>query len=675
MILEVALLSSGAIYIADRVDRWWRGRSEQPPPEPPAPTPQAADEPRGEGQLVVTSAALVLAGAAHLAFPPLLPFAAAFVFVGLGDYAVAAKQEWREEARVGSAFLEFLTYGAALLGGYVGTSALMLLASEVSATVARQAERRAHNELSTALSGHPSTAWVLHDEAELELPVTAVAIGDVVLIDAGAVIPFDGVIVRGRARIDERSLTGESWPADKSIGDPVLATCAVLSGFIHVRVERSVEQSVAARTLDVLAQTRGYRAAVRARGQRVADAGALPTMALSGVTLPLLGPVPALAILFAAFGESMRYSGPLTALTYLRGAAALGADVKDGRALEALAEVDLVVFDKTGTLTEGSFDVSQVACFGELGADALLALAAAAETGQEHPIAAAITEACHRRGIDVTAPFEGEVELGLGVRGKSRERRVTLGSAALLALDGVLLPATAATWLNEQADPVGSHVYVSVDGECVGIIELTPRLRASAPALVQRLRALGVRVELLSGDRSSATAALARHLDVDGFQAEVRPSDKAARITALRAEGRRVCFVGDGINDGPALIAADVGISLLGATQVAIDAAGVVVDRDLAALAPLFELARAFDRDLKIAAGLSLLPGVVTVAGVYTLGFGVGATAIVCNASLALALTNAMRPALRRMAAQPETPALTASTFDARARGQREHRG
>jgi len=650
MILEIALLSSGAIYVADRVDRWWRGRSESSVPEaPPPPVHEAADEPRGDGQLMVSSAALVLAGVAHLGLPPLLPFAAAFVFVGLGDRATVARREWRDEGRIGSAFLEVLTYGAALFAGYVATSALILVAGEASATIARRAEGRARSELSVALGGQPSTVWVLHDhdETELEIRLSAAEPGDIVIVDAGETIPLDGVIIRGSARIDERSLTGESWPADKSVGDPVLATSAVLGGSIHVQVTRTVDQSVAARTLDVLAQTRGYRAAVRARSQRIADAGALPTLALSGATLPLLGPEAALAILFAAFGDNMRNSGPLTALTYLRGAAALGAEVKDGRGLEALAEVDLVVFDKTGTLTESAFDISQVACFGELEADALLALAAAAEAGQEHPIAAALVEACHLRGINATVPFAVDlevVEAGFGVRGWSRDRRVTLGSAALLALDDVQLPALAAIWLAEQAKLEGSHVYVSIDGALAGIIELTPRVRACAPALVHQLQALGLHVEILSGDRAAATAALAQQLGVDGFQAEVLPRDKAARIAALQAEGRRVCFVGDGINDGPALMAADVGISLHGATRVATDAAAVIVDNDLAAIAPLFELARAFDRDLKIAAGLSILPGLLTATGVYALGFGLGATTIIYNATLAVALSNAMRP-------------------------------
>jgi len=670
MIFEAALFTGGLIYVADRFDRWRRSRRRERAEDGASEAKDRRIDPFGlrrkhemqgqidgggrsraaadlrlDGQLALAGGALVLAAAGTLAWAPLLLASLPLFAVAIGDLYVAAWRRWRSERRLGLTLVDALTYTAALALGQILAAALMLLVNNASARLARLAEDRARVQLAHLQDRLPQRVWVVRGEVEVEVPLADVSEGDILAVEAGDIVPVDGFVSDGAARVDERLLTGESWPNDKAVGDRVFACTNVIEGRIRVRVERSGESTLTARLVQVMIQTDDYRALVRARGEYVAEIGVMPTLLASVVTLPLLGLEAALAVLFASFGQGMRHTGPIAALTYLRAAAANGILVKDGRALESLATVDTVVFDKTGTLTEDSFELGQVFVGAATDEATLLGLVAAAETRQEHPFAAALVEAAKARGVVVPALEDVSVEVGMGLRARINGLAVTIGSARLMSVERIARPEHLEARLAAESTHGASQIHVAVDGVLAGVFELLPRLRPEAQAVVDALHARGLRVEIVSGDREDATRAAAEALGVGAYRAGVLPSGKAAVIEALRSQGRRVCFVGDGINDALALRAADVPVSLASGSSIAAEAAAIVLmDGGLQGFVPLLDLARGLDRDQKIGTALSIAPGVATLAGVYLAGFGLVHAVVLHNVALGLALIHAMTP-------------------------------
>ncbi len=457
MILGTALLASGVIYAVDRLDRWWRARPVER--DEPAPAPAPDKDRHSDGPLMLSGVALTAAGVGRLVWSPLVLLSTPLMVVSIGQFSAVAWRDWRAHGRVGVALVEVVTYSVALVSGYFVSTALMIFVSRVSAKLARLTEDHAQFDLMEALGGQPQWVWVTRGEVEVEVALADLVPGDLLMLGASEVVPVDGRVVQGQARLDERALTGESWPIDKMVGDPVFATTRVVTGRVLVRVEHGSTETLAAHTLEVMAQTTDYRSKVRARAQEFADAGARTTLLLSGVFWPLVGAEPALALLFASFGDSVRHTGPIAALNYLRRAAAQGTLIKDGRALELLASIDVVVFDKTGTLTEASFELGQIHCFAGLDELTVLALAAAAEAQQEHPIARTITEAARLRGLAASTRLADIlVEAGAGLRARRSDHDVVLGSLRLMVAEGIRMPAEAKTWLERQASHGASHV-------------------------------------------------------------------------------------------------------------------------------------------------------------------------------------------------------------------------
>jgi Cu2+-exporting ATPase len=345
----------------------------------------------------------------------------------------------------------------------------------------------------------------------------------------------------------------------------------------------------------------------------------------------------------AGFGASLRYAGPLSVLNHLHIASEMGVLIKDGRALERLVDIDTVVFDKTGTLTHDRPVLSAITLFGDSQEDEVLSLAAAAEQHQDHPIARAIRAAAAARRLIVPPLEEAAVYPGRGLSVRACGRRITLGSRRLLEAEGITgIPAE----LSHAQE--GSTVLVAIDGALAAILELTAAVRHEAMALVNDLHARGLKVVIISGDAVEPTRQLAVRLGIATFHAEILPEGKSTLIAQLRAEGRKVCFVGDGINDALALRAADVSISLRGAATVATDAASIVMmNSSLANLIGLLDLAGEFDRNMKTNTALTLVPGAILLFGVYFLGFGLIASNIFYNGSVVLGILNSMRPALK----------------------------
>ncbi|MFN9645243.1 MAG: heavy metal translocating P-type ATPase [Cyanobacteriota bacterium] len=503
------------------------------------------------------------------------------------------------------------------------------------------------HSLTHLLGEQPSRVWVVVDGEERLIAFAELQLGDILVLTAGQSVPVDGVVMAGAAMVDQHRLTGESQPVEKAAGDPVLAATLVLGGKIQVRVEKTGAETTAARIGEVLNQTVEGQEVHLADQLRGIENERLPMIGSGMLGWLLGGPQTALAMLGCNFMISLP---PLRLLTLLNGlgtGAERGVLIKEGRALERLAHVDTVVFDKTGTLTLEQQHVVAVHALAPFGEAELLTLAAAAEQRQSHPIAQAILAAASERQLALPDLDDAEVELGLGLRAQIEGQAVRIGSERFLDQNDLELPANLAK-LQASAHARGhGMVFVAVTAAIAGAIELAAVSRPEALDTVAWLRLRGLSLYILSGDQEAPTASLAKELGMDGWFANTLPEQKANRIQALQEQGKRVCFIGDGINDAIALRTAEVSISLRGATTVATDAAQVVLMKDdLNQLKLLWELAWGFEESLGANGRWARQLGLLASAGVLLLPFGYGVTELLWGVQILVGVRIARRSLL-----------------------------
>ena len=450
----------------------------------------------------------------------------------------------------------------------------------------------------------------------------------------------------------------------------MFAATLVCSGRVYVRVEKAGRTTVSGQIGAILDRTAGYRLALQAKGNQIANRFAVPTLALSGLALVTRGPQSGLAILNSAFGISLRVSAPITMLNLLNIAADQGILLKDGRSLALLSAVDTVLFDKTGTLTLAQPTVAAIHLLGAFDQVELLTFAAAAEHRQTHPIAVAIIAEARRRGIVLPDPELGRYEVGYGIEVALGKRTIQVGSDRFMELTGIALGAPLHSLQAECHERGHSLILVAVDGQMAGAIELEPTLRPEAAAMISALHRRGLSTAIISGDQEEPTRQLASKLGIGRYFANVLPAGKARLVAELKEDGHSVCFVGDGINDAIALQKADVSVSLQGATTVATDAAQVILmQKSIQQLPYLFELGDQLERSLQAAYAADLVPGAINVVGVFLLGWGFYPAIGLSITSMAAGLGIAMRPLythrhmLARAAAAPrDADALPQST-------------
>jgi Cu2+-exporting ATPase len=487
--------------------------------------------------------------------------------------------------------------------------------------------------------------WVYKDGVEIEVPFTSVQAGDLVIVDAGHMIPVDGVIAEGMASIDQRALTGEAQPAEKTVGDVVFAATIVLAGKIFIRVEKTGAETAAAQIGQILNSTSNFTSSVQLRGQAISDRSALPTLLLSGLALPLAGPNASLAVLFSGLGYTMKILGPLSVLNFLQVTSHHGILIKDGRALEQLSKVDTIVFDKTGTLTLDQPHVGAIYTCYNYTPDLLLTLAAAAEHRQSHPVARAILHAAQEKALMLPAIHDAAYEVGYGIQVTWNEDVIRVGSHRYMTMSAISIPAEFEI-LREKAHVQGySLVYVAVNDRLAGALELHPTVRPEAKRIVAGLRAAGLDLYIISGDQTGPTRALAEQLGIEHFFAETLPEHKADHIARLQEQGRFVCFIGDGINDSIALKKAQVSISLRGASTIATDTAQIILmDQTLNQLETLFTLSQKFESNMRWNFMSSTVPGTVIIGGALVGVVNFGASITLFYLGLGAGLVNAMLP-------------------------------
>jgi len=558
-----------------------------------------------------------------------------------------------EEKRLRGPVVDLVAIVASLSAHYYTLTAVSCALMCAAEKLVYRTQDRSHRDMVGVFQQQQQQVWLLRDTLEVEVPLADLQPGDIIVIHAGGVIPVDGVITQGGATIDQHMLTGEAQPVEKGVGDPVLAATLLLTGHIQVCVEKAGNATIMAQIGAVMGEIEDYRERQELRCDKTADRLVLPTLTAGFLTLVRLGRMSAVTVVGANFTETLRIAYPLGALSYLNLAAQRGILVKDGRALEMLSQVDTVVFDKTGTLTLEQPHVAVLHPCPGTSEKQLLTYAAAAEFRQTHPIARAILEAASQRQLRVPPIEEAAYAVGYGIKVRVANYElngsplIRVGSARYMVQEGITL-SDAIQALQVRCDAQGhSLVYVAVDEQLAGTLELHATIRPEVQALVQQLRQRSLKLYIISGDRAQPTQQLAESLDMDGYFAEVLPADKAKYVEKLQDEGRKVCFIGDGINDAIALKQADVSISLRGATTVATDIAQIILmDQSLGQLDHLFDLAHQLNANLKRSFAAMIIPSCINLGGALFFRFGIRSAIVLFNASLLAGVANGLAPML-----------------------------
>jgi Cu2+-exporting ATPase len=435
----------------------------------------------------------------------------------------------------------------------------------------------------------PDTAELVDGEASREVPVSQLAVGSVVRVRPGAKVPADGVVVQGRSSVDEAMITGESKAVGKTVGDQVIAGTINSDGALLVRVTKVGEQTALAGIMRLVAEAQ----ASKSRAQLLADkaAGWLFYVALVAGFLTLVAWhfiaqtdtnftfERVVTVFVIACPHALGLAVPLVTSISTSLAARNGLLVRDRAALERAKDIDVVLFDKTGTLTKGEQGVVDVWPETGQGAETVLSLAAGVEAESEHIIAQAIVRTARERQVEPAAVSEFKALAGRGVEAVVEGRTTYVGGPQLLAAQRLILSPALQARAAQAGNEGKTVVYVVREGTVVGALTLADVIRPESHEAVARLRALGVRVAMLTGDSQAVAQYVARELGIDEYFPEVLPEHKADKVKALQRDGSTVAMVGDGVNDAPALTQADLGIAIGAGTDVAIESAGIILAR------------------------------------------------------------------------------------------------
>ena len=499
------------------------------------------------------------------------------------------------------------------------------------------------------------------DGGDEDVPLEAVAAGDRLRVRPGEKIPADGVVLEGRSAVDESMLTGESMPVTKQKGDTVIGATLNGSGGFIMRAERLGSDSLLARIVQMVANAQRSRAPIQRLADRVASwfvPAVIATALIAFAVWAVFGPQPRLAyalvaavtVLIIACPCALGLATPMSIMVGVGRAASLGILIKNAEALERMEKVDTLVLDKTGTLTEGKPKLVAVRPAVGFNEDLLLQLAGSLERASEHPLAAAIIAAATERDIATVAVADFESISGMGVSGTVERRRVALGNAKFLAQSGIAsdtLQAEATRWNGDGA----TVVFLAVDGALAGLLAIADPVKPMAQAALEALRAQNIAIVMLTGDSRATALAVARKLGISDVEADVLPERKSAVVEGLRRAGHIVAMAGDGINDAPALAAADVGIAMGGGTDVAMASAGMtLVKGDLTGILRARRLSTATMRNIRQNLWFAFLYnalGVPVAAGALYPLFGILLSPAIGAAAMALSSVSVIANALR----------------------------
>jgi heavy metal translocating P-type ATPase len=596
--------------------------------------------------LPVCTASIPLAATAQfVAGPLLLPAAALYAYTSIPTLT-EARRVFVEEKRIGVDALD-----AVVMVGCLGTmsifpGAVCCWCLSFGRFLVKKSRDSSQRLLVSAFGKQPRYVWLCRGGAEVQVPADKLEKGDVIVVHTGEVVPVDGHVVEGMALVDQHALTGESTPAEKGTGDRVFASTLLVAGEIRVTVEMSGGETASAKISQILSDTAGYKMSSQHKGERLADKAVLPTLGAGAIGMAFMGPIGAVAVLNSDLGTGIRMAVPLAMLSSLTLCASKGILVKDGRALEMMNQIDTVLFDKTGTLTRERPEVGRIVTANGWNAERVLGFAAAAEQKFHHPIALAILHKADEFGLDLPTTDETQYKVGYGITVQIDGFAVRVGSKRFLESEGIEIPPAVKDDLELAHAEGHTMVLVGIDDHLGGAIELQAAVRPEVREIIHGLRSRGIKhIAIISGDHDGPTRKLAESLGMDRYFAQVLPADKADYVARLQADGGKVCFVGDGINDSIALKKADVSISLRGASSIATDTAQIVfLEGGLSKLCDLRDIARDLDRNVNRSWSMIVAPNVTNVIGVFTMGFGIMTSVVTNNVSSLLALANGLLP-------------------------------
>ncbi|HUB58112.1 MAG TPA: manganese-exporting P-type ATPase CtpC [Mycobacterium sp.] len=557
----------------------------------PARTPRSSDVRNTEVlRMVIGGTALALLGVRRYVFqrPPLLGpsgqlvATGATVFMGY-PFLRGALRSLRSGRAGTDALVTAATVASLVLReNVVALTVLWLL--NIGEYLQDLTLRRTRRAISDLLRGTADTAWIRVDDKEVQVPIDTIEIGDDVVIHDHVAIPVDGDVIDGEAVVDQSAITGETLPVSIVAGGSVHAGSVVLRGRLVVRARAVGNETAIGRIISRVEEAQQDRAPIQTVGENFSRRFVPISFIVSAITLAITGDVRrAMTMLLIACPCAVGLATPTAISAAIGNGARRGILVKGGSHLEQAGRVDAIVFDKTGTLTVGRPVVTNIiALHKDWQPEQVLAYAASSELHSRHPLAEAVIRSTEERRIIIPPHEECEVLVGLGMRTWADGRTLLLGSPSLLRAESVRVSKKAADWVDRLRRQAETPLLLAVDGKLVGLISLRDEVRPEALEVLKKLRSNGIRrVVMLTGDHPDIATVVAGELGIDEWRAEVLPEDKLEVVRQLQDEGHIVGMVGDGINDAPALAAANIGIAMgLAGTDVAVETADVALAND-----------------------------------------------------------------------------------------------
>jgi Cu+-exporting ATPase len=551
---------------------------------------------------------------------------------------------------------------------YFEAAAVILILVLVGQVMELSARERTGDAIRALLNLAPKTARRISDDGEADVPLEDVCQGDKLRVRPGETVPVDGIVLDGRSSVDESMITGEAVPVEKVEHDNVTGGTLNKSGSFIMAAEKVGADTVLSRIVDMVAKAQRSRAPIQALADKVAGYF-VPVVVLISLlafaTWMTFGPSPALSyavvaavsVLIIACPCALGLATPMSIMVATGRGAQSGVLIRDAEALERFAKVNVLIVDKTGTLTEGRPTLTDVVTSNGIDELELLSLVASLERGSEHPLAEAIVAGAEIRGAALSKATDFEAITGKGVRGSVSGQMVVLGNAALMTDIGAD-PAQFAETATAFQEKGKTAMFVAVDGKIAGLVAVADKVKETTPEAIKALHAAGLRIVMATGDSRRTAEAVAADLGIDEVRAEVSPEDKGALVKELQSQGLKVAMAGDGVNDAPALAAADVGIAMGTGADVAVESAGVtLVKGDLNGIVRARILAQATMSNIRqnlFFAFIYNAAGVPIAAGVLYPIFGILLSPIVAAAAMSLSSVSVIGNALRLRAIRLE---------------------
>ena len=479
--------------------------------------------------------------------------------------------------------LDATAIGVSMFRGDISTAGSVMFLLGIGEILEERTHKKSVDDLARSMSLNISRVWLCNDGQEMLVPTTEIQTGDLVRVHMGNMVPFDGTVAEGEAMVNQASLTGESEPVRKYIESTVYAGTVVEEGELTIRVKETNGSSKFDKIVTMIEESEKLKSGLESKAEHLADRLVPYTLLGTGITYLLTGNITkAISVLMVDFSCALKLAMPISVLSAIREASNYHVTVKGGRYLEAMAEADTIVFDKTGTLTKAQPTVKQVVAFNGMSENELLRIAACLEEHFPHSMAKAVVQAAIDRHL-VHEELHSKVEyiVAHGISSKINDKKVFIGSYHFVFEDEKCAVPDGMMEAFDKLPSECSHLFMAIDHELAAVICIEDPLREEAAAVVRKLKETGIsKFVMMTGDSDRTAKAIAARVGVDEYYSEVLPEDKASFVEEEKKAGRKVIMIGDGINDSPALSAADIGIAISDGAEIAREIADITVGAD-----------------------------------------------------------------------------------------------